>query len=78
MGRWREGELKIDRADNGYILTFSTERKELVAVKDKKGAVIGQEERTRHDEHEELYLTRESLAKRVIVLLTEKDKKIRK
>lgn len=78
MGRWREGELKIDRADNGYILTFCTEYQEQVPVRDKKGEVISMEERTRQADHEELYLTRESLAKRVVSLLVEKDKKIGK
>ena len=75
---YREGELKIDRADNGYILSFCTERIEQVTIRDKKGQVERVEDRTRHDSHEELYLTRESLAKRVISLLAEKDKAKRK
>ena len=51
---------------------------EQVTIRDKKGQVERVEDRTRYDSHEELYLTRESLAKRVISLLAEKDRAKRK
>ena len=74
MMAYREGELKIDRADNGYILSYTTERIEEVSIRDKKGQVERLEQKTRYDLHEELYLTRETLAKRVIALLAAKPK----
>jgi hypothetical protein len=69
---YRDGKWKVDKVDNGFILSFHTERIEKVQRYDRRGNPTHIDDLTQWDEHEEAYLDPHTLAKRLVTLMKAK------